>query len=251
MVVDAVTSRARSAAWLRAGARRHWTFAAIMLAGVALRVAAQLTYQPAIVYYDSYGYRAHRPAAGRPRRRPAGRLGRPTCASSLAAKRPHPGAQLSLFETADGWRYSLWATNLPTTLSGWRANPTCYIDAAHRVHAQVEDRIRTGKNTGISHFPSTSFELNSVWLAASLIAATLLAWLRHLALDSDLARAEPKTLRYRVLHAAARLATSGRRRRLRIAQTWPWAQAIAAAWARVWRNWIRVHTHALSEIMQG
>ena len=31
----------------------------------------------------------------------------------------------------------------------------------------------------------------------------LLAWLKLLALDGDLARAEPKTLRYRVLHAAA------------------------------------------------
>jgi Transposase DDE domain group 1 len=38
-------------------------------------------------------------------------------------ERPHPGAQLSLFETADGWRYSLWVTNQPTSLRGWRANP--------------------------------------------------------------------------------------------------------------------------------
>jgi hypothetical protein len=33
----------------------------------------------------------------------------------------------------------------------------------------------------------------------------LLAWLKLLALDGDLARAEPKTLRYRVLPAAPRL----------------------------------------------
>jgi hypothetical protein len=25
-------------------------------------------------------------------------------------ERPHPGAQLTLFETANGWRYSLWVT---------------------------------------------------------------------------------------------------------------------------------------------
>jgi hypothetical protein len=60
----------------------------------------------------------------------------------------------------------------------------------------------------------------------------LLAWLRLLALDGDLAKAEPKTLR-RILHAAARLARGGRRRRLRIAATWPWADAIAAAWAMI------------------
>ena len=147
-------------------------------------------------------------------------------------ERPHPDAQLTLFEAEDGWRYSLWVTNLPAALRGWRANPA-YIDAAHRVHARVEDRIRTGKDTGIGYFPSESFAINSAWLAASLIAATLLAWLRHLALDGDLARAEPKTLRYRILHAAARLARGGRRRRLRIAKTWPWADAAAAAWAAI------------------
>jgi hypothetical protein len=53
-------------------------------------------------------------------------------------ERPHPGAQLALFETEDGWRYSLWVTSLPATLRGWRANPA-YIDAAHRVHGRVED----------------------------------------------------------------------------------------------------------------
>jgi hypothetical protein len=38
----------------------------------------------------------------------------------------------------------------------------------------------------------------------------LLAWLKLLALDGDLARAEPKTLRYRLLHAAARLVRGAR-----------------------------------------
>src|SRR6266700_1955885 len=90
-------------------------------------------------------------------------------------ERPHPGAQLTLFEAEDGFRYSLWVTNLPGSLRGWRANPA-YIDAVHRVHARVEDR--TGKDTGIGHFPSESFAINSAWLAASLIAAALLAWLR-------------------------------------------------------------------------
>jgi len=147
-------------------------------------------------------------------------------------ERPHPGAQLSLFETADGWRYSLWVTNLPARTPGWRGQ-NAYIDAAHRVHARVEDAIRTGKDTGISKFPSHAFAFNQAWLAAALTAATLLAWLRLLALDGPLARAEPKTLRYRILHAAARLTTSGRRRHLKIAATWPWAPAIITAWERV------------------
>ncbi len=66
-----------------------------------------------------------------------------------------------------------------------------------------------------------------------MTAATLLAWLRLLALDGPLAKAEPKTLRYRILHAAARLTRSGRQRRLKIAATWPWAPAIVTAWDRI------------------
>ena len=147
-------------------------------------------------------------------------------------ERPHPGAQLSLFETQDGWRYSLWVSNVPAQLRGWRAQ-LGYIDATHRVHARVEDCIRTGKDCGIGRFPSHDFAMNSAWLAAALIAAALLSWLRLLALDGDLARAEPKTLRYRVLHAAGKLVRGGRRRRLKIPATWPWADAIATAWARI------------------
>jgi hypothetical protein len=147
-------------------------------------------------------------------------------------ERPHPGAQLSLFEAADGWRYSLWVTNLPAATRGWRGQ-CAYIDAAHRVHARVEDVIRTGKDTGLGHFPSHDYGLNKAWLDASMIACILLSWLKLLALDGDLARAEPKTLRYRVLHAAARLVRGGRRRCLKIAATWPWAEEIVTAWQRV------------------
>jgi hypothetical protein len=101
------------------------------------------------------------------------------------------------------------------------------------VHARVEDAIRTGKDTGIGKFPSHRLSHNRAWFAAALMAATLLAWLRLLALDGDLAKAEPRTLRYRILHAADRLARSGRQRRLKIAATWPWATATVAAWDRI------------------
>jgi Transposase DDE domain group 1 len=147
-------------------------------------------------------------------------------------ERPHPGAQLSLFEEADGWRYSLWVTNLPARLRGWRGQ-LAYIDAAHRVHARVEDCIRTGKDCGIGKFPSHDLAVNTAWMALSLTAATLLAWLKLLALDGGLARAEPKTLRYRVLHAAARLTRTARRRQLKIAAAWSWADAITTAWATI------------------
>ena len=145
-------------------------------------------------------------------------------------ERPHPGAKLSLFEHEDGWRYQLWVTNLPAATKGWRGT-TAYIDAAHRIHARVEDC--TGKDTGIGRFPSHDFAVNQAWLTAAMTAQILLAWLKLIALDGDLARAEPRTLRYRILHAAARLVRGGRRRRLKIAATWPWADAIARAWQRI------------------
>ena len=147
-------------------------------------------------------------------------------------ERPHPGAKLSLFEHGDGWRYQLWVTNLPAATKGWRGKTAC-IDAAHRVHARVEDAIRTGKDTGIGRFPSREFKINQAWLTAAMTAQILLAWLRLLALDGNLARAEPRTLRYRILHAAARLVRGGRRRRWKFAANWPWAEAITQAWQRI------------------
>jgi Transposase DDE domain group 1 len=147
-------------------------------------------------------------------------------------ERPHPGAQLTLLEAEDGWRYSLWVTNRPVTTKGWLGQ-AAYIDAAHRVHARVEDAIRTGKDAGLGHFPSFDYQVNTAWLTAAMTGQILLAWLKLLALDGDLARAEPKTLRYRVLHAAARLVRGGRRRRLKIQAAWPWAEAITTAWQRI------------------
>ncbi len=147
-------------------------------------------------------------------------------------ERPHPGAKLSLFEHADDYRYQLWVTNLPAATRGWRGK-NAYIDAGHRVHARVEDAIRTGKDTGIGRFPSHQYAFNQAWLTAAMTAQILLAWLRLLALDGDLARAEPKTLRYRILHAAARLGRGGRRRRWKFAASWPWTSAITRAWQRI------------------
>jgi hypothetical protein len=70
-------------------------------------------------------------------------------------------------------------------------------------------------------------------MTAAMTAQILLAWLKLLALDGDLARAEPKTLRYKVLHAAARLVHGAGRRRLKIDVNWPWAEAITRAWHRI------------------
>jgi hypothetical protein len=140
-------------------------------------------------------------------------------------ERPHPGAQLTLFEEHDGWRYTAFITNT-------RAGALQWLEARHRAHARVEDRIRCAKDTGLRRLPSRDFAINQAWCVLAAIAADLIAWLQILALDGDLARCEPKTLRYRVLYTAARLVHGQRRRRLRIPSTWPWASQIAAAFTR-------------------
>jgi hypothetical protein len=61
----------------------------------------------------------------------------------------------------------------------------------------------------------------------------LLAWTRSLLLDGELAAAEPKKLRYRLLHVAARLTRGGRRLRLRISATWPWRNELTTAFNRL------------------
>jgi hypothetical protein len=102
-------------------------------------------------------------------------------------ERPHPGAQLSMFEEADGWRYQGFATNTAT-------GQLAFLEARQRAHARVEDRIRHAKGTGLGRFPSREFAINTVWLSAVAIAADLTAWLRLLALTGPLAKAEPKAL---------------------------------------------------------
>ena len=72
-----------------------------------------------------------------------------------------------------------------------------------------------------------------VWLELALTAQDLLAWTQALLLDGELAVAEPKRLRYRLLHVAARITRTARRTRLRIAASWPWADQLAAAFARL------------------
>ena len=144
----------------------------------------------------------------------------------LRRERPHPGAQLSLFEVHDGWRYQAFATN---TTSGTLQ----FLEARHRAHARVEDRIRHAKDSGLGRFPSREFAINQTWLALTMIAADLVAWLKMLALDGDLAKAEPKALRYRLLHVPARLVHGARRRRLRLPKIWPWVEHLVAAFARI------------------
>ena len=140
-------------------------------------------------------------------------------------ERPHPGAQLS-FTDHDGYRFQ-------AILTDQHDAQIAVLERRHRQHAHVEDRIRDDKDTGLSKFPFQAFALNAVWLEIVLLAHDLIVWAQALLLDGELAKAEPKRLRYRLLHVAARLAFSGRRAKLRLQHDWPWAPDLVAAFARL------------------
>jgi hypothetical protein len=138
---------------------------------------------------------------------------------------PHPGAQLT-FTDADGHRFQVLITDLDDP-------DIAYLEALHRGRGRCEQRICDAKATGLANLPSKDFAINQAWLQLVLVAQDLLAWTKLLCLDDELARAEPKRLRYTLLHAAGIIVRSGRRTRLRIANTWPWADQLVAAFTRV------------------
>jgi hypothetical protein len=139
-------------------------------------------------------------------------------------ERPHPGAQLS-FTDVDGHRFQATLTDLAGDMVG--------LERLHRGRANAEDRVRAAKQTGLDNLPFREFALNAVWLELSLIAQDLSVWTQALCLDGELATCEPKTLRYRLLHTAGRLAFHARRATLRLQASWPWATQLAAAFARL------------------
>ena len=136
-----------------------------------------------------------------------------------------PGEQAELGQDPD-WRYGAFVTNTTT-------GQVQYLDVRHRTQAHVEDRIKELKACGANRLPSTSYARNSAWLALAAHTVTLLAWLRLLALDGDLALAEPKTLRFRLLAAPARYVRHARSRILKIPTGWAWATHLADAFDRL------------------
>jgi Transposase DDE domain group 1 len=137
----------------------------------------------------------------------------------------HPGAQLR-FTDHDGHRFQVFVTD--------QADPDlAVLELRHRQRARVEDRIRAAKATGLQNLPFDRWRRNAVWLELVLAAQDLVCWTQTLLVDSALKVAEPKTLRYRLLHVAARIVCHARRLVLRLQATWPWAAELARAFARL------------------
>ncbi len=137
----------------------------------------------------------------------------------------HPGAQQTLFPS-ESFRY--WGH--------WTDQPgdAVTLDGHMRAHAHVEDHIRRLKDSGLCRFPFRDLDANRAWLAAVCFADTLVRWLQRLCLPAGgLARAEPKTLRWRLWHTPARLIHHARRDIVRILDDWPDAHALTSAYQHI------------------
>lgn len=152
----------------------------------------------------------------------------------LRKEQPHPGAQLSFLDV-DSHRITGSPRSSANTPHGVVPGQLAGLDLRHRQHAQVEDRIQQAKATGMRNFSCHSFTSNQAWLEIVLSAIDLIAWSKLIGFKEQpgLARCEVAAYRYRVPHVAARIRRSGRRTRLRIDRTWPWAKHIPAAWQHI------------------
>lgn len=140
-------------------------------------------------------------------------------------ERPHPGAQLT-FTDLDGHRFQCFITDQD-------GHDIAALEAIHRQHAEVEDRVKTLKTTGAGHLPFHAFTANAAWFELALTAHDIMVWTQQLGLSGEHKISEPKRLRYRILHVAGQITHHARRVTLHLPADWPWTSAILRAFKRL------------------
>jgi hypothetical protein len=140
-------------------------------------------------------------------------------------ERPHPGASLRLWDY-NGWRHQVVLTNDD-------AVDITVLESTHRGHAQVENRIKNLKDTGLARLPFRAWHANRLWVELVLLAAVLLTGVQQLVDDDELAVAEPRRLRYTLLNVAAKIAVHARRTWLHLDAAWPWTPQLLTAHRRL------------------
>lgn len=139
-------------------------------------------------------------------------------------ERPHPGAQLSLFDTIEGFRHTAFITNQTSY-------DVAALELQQRQRARAENVIRDTKACGLANLPFDDVVNNEVWMNLCFAANDLLAWAQRIGCVGQLRRATPKTIRHRLLHVAARITPNSRR--LRLDHDWPWTHIVIDALDRV------------------
>jgi len=128
---------------------------------------------------------------------------------------PHPG-QPTLFQT---WRFHAFFTT--STLD------TVAADKTHRRHAIIEQVHADLKDSALAHLPSAKFTANAAWLVLAVMAFNLTRAAATLT-GTSMAKATTGTIRRKLVHVPARVASSARRLTLHLPRSWPWENAWTA-----------------------
>ena len=134
--------------------------------------------------------------------------------------------QPTLFDTH---RYHAFFTTVSTHVLD-----TVAADQTHRKHAIIEQVNADLKDSALAHLPG-HFGANSAWLVAAVMAYNLTAGILAQGL---FAKARTGTIRAKLINVPARIASSARRIRLHLPESWPWQTA--------WEN-LFTATHTLSQ----
>ncbi len=111
----------------------------------------------------------------------------------------------------------------PVLPDSWRSAPIVIrADGAGYSHAPIA--CRRGTRTSTMSGSSSPYRRRPLLALAQSMLPTS---------EPDSHRAEPKHLRYRLMHTAARTTRGQRKLFLRLAEHWPWALALAKAFARL------------------
>ena len=98
---------------------------------------------------------------------------------------------------------------------------TVAADKIHRKHAIIEQVNADLKDSALAHLPSGVFAANSAWLVAAVMAYNLTRAAGILA-GGRFGNARTGTIRRKLIHVPARIASSARRILLHLPKKWPW-----------------------------
>jgi hypothetical protein len=146
----------------------------------------------------------------------------PATRAIVRRERPHPGAQLSLFDSIEGLRHTAFITDT-------ESDDLAALDLRHRQRGRAEQIIRDTKACGLARLPFDGAANNDRWMQLTFCANDLLCWARRISCTGPLRRATPKTIRHRLLHIAAHASP----RRLRLDSTWLWTSDLFDALERL------------------
>ena len=135
--------------------------------------------------------------------------------------------QAELFSDPAAWRHFAVVTNLPgdcETILRWQRGKQGTVEHGHGV-------MKNDLGGGV--LPCGRFGANGAWWRLNVLAHNLLAFLQAGALDPALAKARPKTLRFRLFNLPGRVVVHARSWTLKLSVHLPWVAAFIQA-----RRWL-------------